>query len=114
MKSQFSNEFRKPVRADFQLFVDEPARQIRILDEDLGSMSVTNDLEAVLREVSLQVDRALPEYAIVYRDSTGTWDRIEVKAHEVLAHTWTFQVLPGPRDPQEARDYMAPFKDAQT
>jgi len=114
MKSLFSNEFRKPVRADFQLHVDEPAREIRIIDEDLGAMSVTNDLEAVLREVSLQVDAALPDYSIIYRDSTGTWDRIVVKAHETLAHTWNFEVLPGPREPQETRDMMAPLKKSMT
>lgn len=107
MRGSFENEHRGPVRADFQLQVDEPAKRIQIIDEDLGNMSVTNDLEAVLREVSLQIDRALPEYSIVYRDSTGTWDRIIVTAHDVLAHTWTFEVRPGPEDTAEIRDPMA-------
>jgi len=107
MKSQFSNERRGPVRADFLLQVDEPAKLIRIIDQDLGGMSVTNDLEAVLREVSLQIDAALPEYSVIYRDSTGTWDAIIVKAHDVLAHTWTFEVRPGPGPETETRDPMA-------
>ncbi len=114
MKSQFSNQWRKPVRADFDLHVDEDAKEIRIIDQDRGSMSVTNDLEAVLREVSLNIDHALPDYSIIYRDSTGTWDRIDVQAHEVLAHTWTFEVRPGPRDPQETRDMMAPLRKSMT
>ena len=107
MNGQFENEHRKPVRADFQLQVDEPAKRIKIIDEDLGNMSVTNDMEAVLREVALQVDEALSAYAIVYRDSTGIWDRIMVTPHEMLAHTWRFVILPGPGDSPEVRDPMA-------
>ena len=107
MRGQFENHVRRPVRADFLLQVDEPAKLIRIIDQDLGAMSVTNDLEAVLIEVSLQVDLALPEYSLIYRDSTGTWDAIIVKAHDVLAHTWTFEVRPGPGPEAEARDPMA-------
>ena len=106
MKGQFENESRKPVSADFQLQVDEPAKRIQIIDEDLGNMSVTNDMEAVLREVSLNVDNPLSDYAIVYRDSTGTWDRILVEPHDVLAHTWTFIILPGPGETPEIRDTM--------
>lgn len=106
MRGQFGNDLRKPVRADFLLQVDEPAKLIRIIDQDLGAMSVTNDIEAVLREVSLQVDEALPAYSIIYRDSTGTWDAIIVKAHDVLAHTWTFEVRPGPGPDTEVRDPM--------
>lgn len=107
MRGQFANEHRRPVRADFQLQVDEPAKKIQIIDEDLGNMSVTNDMEAVLRETSLQVDEDLSAYSIIYRDSTGTWDRILVKPHDVLAHTWTFIILPGPGDPHEIRDPIA-------
>jgi len=114
MKSQFSNEFRKPVRADFELHVDEKLRELRIIDQDKGSTSVTNDLEAVLREVSLNVDDDLPAYSILYRDSTGTWDRVVVQAHEILAHTWTFEVQPGPRDPQETRDDMVALRKSMT
>ena len=106
MNGEFENEHRSPVRADFQLQVDEPAKRIQIIDEDLGNMSVTNDMEAVLREVSLNVDNPLPAYDIVYRDSTATWDRILVKAHADRAHTWTFIVLPGPGEPAEIRDQM--------
>ena len=98
---------RRAVRADFQLQVDEEAKMIRIIDEDLGNMSVTNDLEAVLCEVAFHVDGSLDEYGITYRDSTGTWDRVLVTPHDVLAHTFDVEVRPGPRVPDGRRDPMA-------
>jgi len=102
-----TDRIRWPVRADFELLVDEPAKEIRIIDEDLGNMSVTNDLDRVLVEVATQVDRSLDEYAIVYRDSTGTWDRVVVTPDPVLAHTFNVDIRPGPRDPGESRDPIA-------
>jgi hypothetical protein len=102
-----TDRIRWPVRADFELLVDEPAKEIRIIDEDLGNMSVTNDLDRVLVEVALQVDRSLDQYAIVYRDSAGIWDRILVTPHESAAHTFNIEIRPGPRDPGENRDPMA-------
>jgi hypothetical protein len=98
---------RRAVRADFQLQVDEEAKMIRIIDEDLGNMSVTNDLEAVLCEVAFHVDASLDEYGITYRDSTGTWDRVLVTPHKTLAHTFDVEVRPGPRIPDGRRDPMA-------
>lgn len=94
------------VRANYTLQVDEPAKLIRIVDQDLGEMSVTNDLEAVLCDVARQIDDTLDNYIITYRDSTGTWDRIVVTPHDVLAHTFDVEVLPGPEQPFERRDPM--------
>ena len=95
------------VRADYTLQVDEPAKIIRIVDQDLGEMSVTNDLEAVLCDVARQIDESLDNYSITYRDSTGTWDRVVVTAHAVLAHTFDVEVRPGPGPDHERRDPMA-------
>jgi hypothetical protein len=95
-----------PVRADYTFQADEPAKIIRIVDQDLGNMSVTNDLERVLCEVAFQVDEPLSAYAITYRDSTGTWDRIVVTPHATLAHTFDVEVRPGPGPEPERRDQM--------
>ena len=95
------------VRADYTLQVDEPAKMIRIVDQDLGKMSVTNDLERVLCDVAGQLEEDLDKYSIVYRDSTGTWDRIVVTPHEAFAHTFNVEVLPGPGPEPERRDPMA-------
>ena len=67
---------RLPVRADFDLHVNEDDRKIRIVDQDLGAMSVTNDMERVLTETAFHIDRTLADYEILYRDSAGTWDRV--------------------------------------
>ncbi len=107
MKTKITPELHLPVRADFQLEVDEKVREIRIIDEDLGNMSVTNDLERVLLEVSHHIDGALPDYAIVYRDSTGTWDRIVVTADKTFVHTFDVEIKPGRGPDPERRDPMA-------
>jgi hypothetical protein len=114
IESKIATRVRRPVRADFELLVDEPDRKIRIIDQDRGSMSVTNDLERVLVEVSHHLDRALPDYDILYRDSTGTWDRVIVKADDAFAHTFLVSVQPGPREPQELRDDMVRIRKAMT
>lgn len=48
-----------------------------IVDLDRGNMSVTNDIEAVIWELSR--DRDLSDYAIIYRDSDYHYDRIRLK-----------------------------------
>ena len=94
------------VRADYSLQVYEVEKEIRIIDSDLGNMSVTNDLAAVLADVSAQCNESLDNYAITYRDTTGTWDRIIVKADDIMAHTFNVEVRPGPGPEPERRDPM--------
>ena len=94
------------VRADYSFQVDELAKKIRIIDDNRGNMSVTNDLAAVLADVSTQINESLDNYSIVYRDSTGIWDRIVVKPDDTLAHTFNIEVLPGPGPDPERRDPM--------
>ncbi len=114
LESKISTGLRRPVRADFTLDVDEEARKIRIIDEDRGGMSVTNDLERVLVEISYNLDRTLPDYEILYRDSTGTWDRVLVTPDDVFAHTFRVSVQPGPREPAEVRDNMVRIRKSMT
>lgn len=72
------------VRADYdwshsQVLGDHRATTvIQIVDLDLGNMSVTNDIENILLEISGQLpeDNALEENAVIYRDSTGAWDEV--------------------------------------
>ncbi len=96
-----------PVRADYIFQVDERAKLIRITDQDLGNMSVTNDLDRILIELAGLIDGTLDGYSITYRDSTGTWDRIVVTPHDVLAHTFNVEIRPGPGPEPERRDPMA-------
>ncbi len=99
------------VRADYTLQVDEPEKRIVIIDQNLGNMSVTNDLERVLCDVALKIQNSLHNYSIIYCDSTGTWDRIIVTPHDTfpcdLIQTFNVEVRPGPGPDHERRDPMA-------
>lgn len=75
---------RRRARADYdwklvQILTDGRATTvIEIVDRDLGNMSVTNDIENILLEISddLDDDNPLSENAVIYRDSEGLWDEI--------------------------------------
>ena len=99
------------VRADFELHVEENRLEIRIVDQDLGGMSVTNDLENVLNLVATKVQRSLEDYDILYRDSTGTWDMVVVR--KSLAGTFTAEVIVGPRGPELA-EFMRGLRMSMT
>lgn len=43
-----------------------------IIDDDLGGRSVTNDAEAVCKEMHGRY----PHHRIIYRDSDGRWDEL--------------------------------------
>ena len=94
-------------RADYTLQVDENAKLIRIVDQDLGNMSVTNDLDRVLVDIAPQIDETLDNYSITYRDSTGTWDRIVVAQAGEAPNVFDVEIRPGPGPDPERRDPMA-------
>lgn len=47
---------------------------IVIEDLNMGSVSVTNDIENVVAEIYKSHDIDLSNYLIVYKDSSGQWD----------------------------------------
>ena len=55
-------------------------RTIEIIDLNLGRMSVTNDIENVVREISGQIrdltDEDPLDFAWMYRDSGKDWDEL--------------------------------------
>jgi hypothetical protein len=57
--------------ADFRVVAVEDDR-VFIVDEDLGSKSVTNDAEWVWEQVSNQY----PHRRLIYRDSMNRWDEM--------------------------------------
>lgn len=86
--------FSPPVRADYWAAVI--GHELIIVDADQGNMSVTNDLEAVLLEVfrDLIPDYVdLPALKILYRDTMGQWDRIEIGREN--SGVYTAEILPG-------------------
>jgi hypothetical protein len=56
---------------------------LKIWDLGLGSQSVTNDAENVLRKIEAWYKKPLTGYRIMYRDSMETWDGMEWDGQEV-------------------------------
>lgn len=50
---------------------------VQIIDEDQGK-TVTNDIDYVLSEISREENRPLTGCQVIYRDSDGTWDGVEL------------------------------------
>lgn len=93
-------------RADYQwkLADVDGERTLLIVDHNLGGMSVTNDAEAVLAEISEQLLSPISEYRVIYRDSEGQWDEI------CLDQEGMFDCFKaGPRDGQHAAAWAVPF-----
>lgn len=70
-------------KADFNYQIIEENSIIFIEDQNKGSMSLTNDMENVLEEIfntelSKDVKFSLDDYTIIYRDSTGIIDGVNV------------------------------------
>lgn len=53
-------------------------RIIWIKDENQDHRSVTNDAENVLTEIAGELDGELTDYLVMYQDSEGIWDEIEI------------------------------------
>lgn len=54
-----------------------PDNILQIIDQDQGK-SVTNDIEHVLQEISREENRPLTGCKVIYRDSDGNWDGVEL------------------------------------
>ena len=103
---------RLPVRAEFDLHVCEEDRQIRIMDQNRDSMSVTNDMERVLTEVAFHIDRTLADYEILYRDSEGDWDRVVMTALD--DGTFEAEIKVGPRGRAATEELMSDLRRSMT
>ena len=74
--------FRTPLtEAEFSYTVDQDV--IKVVDLNLGSNSVTNDAERVLRKIERWQPGLIARCRIMYRDSRGIWDGIEWDGEEV-------------------------------
>ena len=71
-------------RSDYSFAVveilgDSRANEIvQIVDQDLGNVSVTNDIENILNQIQARLPRHPTEYVWIYRDSMETWDEVVV------------------------------------
>ena len=92
--------FRPPVRADY--WAGLVGDELFIIDSALGERSVTNDLEAVLREIFRKLvpsEVNYEELKIRYRDSMGEWDRIVVERLEGFDGSFSAEIVSGRNDP---------------
>lgn len=71
----------KKSRANFQYKIGEVQglKMLLIVDKDAGSMSVTNDIENVVADISTHEGIDPTEYFIAYKDSQGDWDGWDAK-----------------------------------
>lgn len=68
------------IRSDFKWYFDSlasglPGERLFIEDLNLGNMSVTNDIENVIKEIKRNVPD-IRQYQIQYLDSNDEWTRI--------------------------------------
>ena len=73
-------------RSDYNHMVTQFAGRDVILIEDLnnGGMSVTNDIENVVADISLKEKIEPSRYLIVYKDSEGMWDGWDHKGQDFI------------------------------
>lgn len=60
--------------ADFEFFKRDDV--IVVIDLNLGSVSITNDVKFVLQKIRLKFGNT--QHTIIYRDSDGIYDQIQV------------------------------------
>jgi hypothetical protein len=74
----------KKSRANFQyrLGVLEGRKTLLIWDQNIGNISVTNDIENVVADIAKHEDINPAEYLIIYRDSEGRWDGWDAATQE--------------------------------
>jgi hypothetical protein len=78
MPARERQRFRTPLpEAEFSYTVDQGI--LKIVDLSLGANSVTNDAENVLRKIEQRHPGLITDYRIMYRDSLGIWDGMEVR-----------------------------------
>lgn len=68
-------ELHEPKLFQAQYFYELFDDVLVLFDRDCGTMSLTNDMERVLLEVSEQLGDRMPAI-VIYRDSQGIYDRV--------------------------------------
>ncbi len=68
------------IKSDFNYYISNGV--LAIEDQNLGRMSVTNDMENVLEYIKNELNDKMPNL-IVYKDSDGIWDGVSYKEDKV-------------------------------
>lgn len=76
-------------KADYTYTIENGT--VKIIDLNLGNVSVTNDAENVVTEIQSTTD--IKGLKIVYRDSDGNWDEIIPNWSDQVCLYVTFNLL---------------------
>ena len=82
---------KRTSRADFLYRVGglDGKKYLMIVDQDLGHMSVTNDIENVVADIAAVEHIDPKEHFIVYRDSKGRWDGWDATTEDFFPLRWS-------------------------
>ena len=72
---KFDEAMEAATRADFTYKITP--NTITITDTTLGKLSVTKDIDAVLRKIEYYHQGPITAFKIMYRDSEGVWDGVD-------------------------------------
>jgi len=75
------------MRADYIYSLEKYRRKVDCIvieDLNLGSVSVTNDIENVIKEICDTEKIEKEQFMIVYKDSTGQWDGYDASTNEFV------------------------------
>lgn len=64
----------KNSKADYNYTIE--GNLLKIVDLNLGNLSVTNDIEAVINDIRDIIGWSIQQLTIIYRDSDGNWDEV--------------------------------------
>ena len=82
------------MRADYIYSLEKYRRKVDCIvieDLNLGSVSVTNDIENVINDISAIEKVKAQQHLVVYKDSTGQWDGYNTISNEFVGlaeETW--------------------------
>lgn len=62
------------VRSDYTYSIEDDT--LKIIDLNLGNMSVTNNIEEVLTEILHNEGNYIQDLKVIYRDSECIWDTV--------------------------------------
>jgi hypothetical protein len=65
---------------------DEPINVIKIIDlcNEMGGMSVTNNIEQILADICNFHELNPEDWVIIYRDSEGRWDGFDTIGYQFI------------------------------
>ena len=71
-------KYTKNQNCDYIYFVDHEEQMVFLVDLNLGGTSLTNYMVLAISSVMTKEANSIENYRIIYRDSEGFWDKVNV------------------------------------